>query len=553
MKSLIASMDRNSPCFQLSVLLIAGFFLSVGFLLIPMLLPQVVLSGPDSENPAILPGSGPMAPVVATPGAPSPQVPRYGVFELTLTATEDYDNPYLQMPGDNTTPGFVVGTFNGPNGDVMEIDGFWDGQKTWKIRIAPTTEGTWTYTTFSTDSGLNGVTGSFTCVPSDSKGFLRVNPGHPKSFMWEDGTPFYWAPTAIMIAHFDEEDRDAQGGGWRVDDGRFQAFLDIRKAQGFNVAHWGYYGFNKKQFNERTQQNEGGAPFLNYDPDRLNPAYHQYGDLRLQAMLNAGIIPQFTLGWPDQGIEDRIGHERLKRYWRYLIARYAAYNITYNLFGELQEFGADYLHVAADYGELTRTWDPYDHLLTSHTVGELEPALANQPWLDYIMLQRSTTETSDYLDYGKPVVNAEYEGYEDAPARHASDADTIRSMMWDIRMREGYFVYESWGNSVQSAGARYSSLANSFFRNRTRFWRLEFNPGLFKEQPGLADPGSEYVIYLPEGGNVSVDLTGTTDTLAVEWYNPRTGEITPSEPAAGGGNQTFNPPFDGDAVLHIGN
>jgi hypothetical protein len=472
-------------------------------------------------------------------------VPKYGLFELTLTAAGNYPNPYLLMPGDSTTPGFVVGTFTGSNGEIITLDGFWDGGTTWKIRMVPTAAGAWSYTTASTDPGLDSVTGSFTCSPSTSKGFLRVDPNHPHHFMWDDGTPFYWAPVATMIAHFDN--RDALGNNRRVDNGTFQTFLDVRAAQGFNVTEWGYYGFNKPQFNEETQQNEGGPPFTNYEPDLLNPAYHQYGDQRVEALLERGIIPQFQLGWPDQGILSNIGHTSLKRYWRYLIARYAAYNITYNLFGQIQEFGSNYLTIANDYGQLTRTWDPYNHLLTTHTVGDLEPAFANQPWLDYITLPLSTTETSDYLGFGKPVINAEYGGHEDEQVT----GEALRPLIWDVRMRGGYFVYESWGNDLQSTGAQYAKLNNLFFRDRTRFWLLEYHPELFGGTPGLADPGQEYVVYLPSGGSVTVDLSAVSETLDVEWYNPRTSEFTPAGTTTGGSNQSFTPPFSGDAVLHI--
>ena len=113
--------------------------------------------------------------------------------------------------------------------------------------------------------------------------------------------------------------------------------MKIRSSQGFTTAFWGFYGFNKEQFNLKTQQNEGGPPFVNFDPDLLNPAYYQFGDKRVVEMLNYGIVPMFTLGWPDQGIL-KFGHTRLKRYWRYLIARYSAYNVIWNLFGEADEF-----------------------------------------------------------------------------------------------------------------------------------------------------------------------------------------------------------------------
>ena len=214
-------------------------------------------------------------------------VPRYGVFELTLTASGSYSNPYLKMPGDNTTPGFVVGTFTGPGGVTIQIDGFWDGGSTWRIRMAPTVVGTWTYTTSSSDLGLNAKTGSFNCVASTSKGFPQVDPNHRHHFCWTDGTPFYWAPVATMIAYFD--DYDTRGDNRRVDNGTFQALADTRSAQGFSGTHWGFWGLGKK-FNQKTRQNEGGPPFLNYDPDLLNPAYHQYGDIRMMAFVERGSL-----------------------------------------------------------------------------------------------------------------------------------------------------------------------------------------------------------------------------------------------------------------------
>jgi hypothetical protein len=478
---------------------------------------------------------------------PLSAVPKYTVLEISLTAQGSYGNPYLLMPGDNNTPGFVVGEFSGPNGEKIAVDGFWDGGDSWRIRFAPISEGTWTYTTISSDLGLDRHTGSFNCVTSSNKGFARVNPSHPHHFMWEDGTPLYWASTSVMIAHFDEAGRDAQGNGWRIDDGTFQSFLDVRSMQGFNATHWGYYGFNKKQFNERTQQNEGGPPFTDYNPDLLNPAYYQYGDQRVEALLNRGIIPEFTLGWPDQNIVGSIGHERLKRYWRYLIARYAAFNIVYNLFGEVQEFGSNYLAIADDYGQLTRKWDPYDHLISTHTVGNLDPDFVNLPWLDFITLQLPTKSTSNYLQYNKPVVNSEYGGYEDIQV----DGEGLRPLIWDVRMHGGYFVYESWGSDLQSSGATYSMLNTKFFKDNTQYWLLEYHPEFYNAEPGLANPGKEYVIYLPKGGSVTVDLSDASGSVKAEWYNPRTGVYTGQRTAEGGGNRTFGAPFSGDAVLLI--
>ena len=42
----------------------------------------------------------------------------------------------------------------------------------------------------------------------------------------------------------------------------------------------------------------------------------------------------------------------------------------------------------------------------------------------------------------------------------------------------------------------------------------------------LANPGKEYLVYLPDGGDVTLDLSAEQATFTVEWLNPHTGETT---------------------------
>jgi hypothetical protein len=67
----------------------------------------------------------------------------------------------------------------------------------------------------------------------------------------------------------------------------------------------------------------------------------------------------------------------------------------------------------------------------------------------------------------------------------------------------------------------------------------------------LADRGKEYLIYLPDGGEVTVDLSAATGPLAVEWVHPILGTITTDRSADGGAKRIFKAPFDGDAVLYL--
>lgn len=97
----------------------------------------------------------------------------------------------------------------------------------------------------------------------------------------------------------------------------------------------------------------------------------------------------------------------------------------------------------------------------------------------------------------------------------------------------------------------------------------------------LANPGFEYLIYLPFGSHwieewieltpyrieswirswvesmnlfgrtVLVDLSAASGTLSVEWFNPSTGETTAAGTVTGGANLDFTAPFSGAAVLYL--
>jgi hypothetical protein len=62
---------------------------------------------------------------------------------------------------------------------------------------------------------------------------------------------------------------------------------------------------------------------------------------------------------------------------------------------------------------------------------------------------------------------------------------------------------------------------------------------------------AEYLVYLPEGGEVTVDLSATPGRIALEWFNPSEGASKPAGTTEGGKAGTFSAPFPGDAVLRL--
>jgi len=92
---------------------------------------------------------------------------------------------------------------------------------------------------------------------------------------------------------------------------------------------------------------------------------------------------------------------------------------------------------------------------------------------------------------------------------------------------------------------------------QTRRFAERMNLAAAKPQNHLASTGyclvndSEYLVYLPNGGEVTVDLSAATGTFAVEWFNPAQDKTLRGDPVAGGAVRRFPAPFEGDAVLYL--
>ncbi|MCX7885757.1 MAG: FG-GAP-like repeat-containing protein [Verrucomicrobiae bacterium] len=66
----------------------------------------------------------------------------------------------------------------------------------------------------------------------------------------------------------------------------------------------------------------------------------------------------------------------------------------------------------------------------------------------------------------------------------------------------------------------------------------------------LAHPG-EFLVYLPAGGSVTVDLSASPGQFAVEWFDPTQDKSINAEKTEGGALRTFTAPFEAPAVLYL--
>ena len=67
----------------------------------------------------------------------------------------------------------------------------------------------------------------------------------------------------------------------------------------------------------------------------------------------------------------------------------------------------------------------------------------------------------------------------------------------------------------------------------------------------LANPGKEYLVYLPDGDQVTLDLSASSDEFRVEWMDPVKGKIIPDKDVTGGAKRVFKTLLPDDAVLYL--
>ena len=94
-----------------------------------------------------------------------------------------------------------------------------------------------------------------------------------------------------------------------------------RKAKGFSVITLTAGLYPDMAPLDPRCANEGGLPWES-DFARINPAFYDAADHRISHFVRTGLVPCITRPWgyylPTMGME------KMKRHWRYLVARYAA-------------------------------------------------------------------------------------------------------------------------------------------------------------------------------------------------------------------------------------
>jgi hypothetical protein len=87
------------------------------------------------------------------------------------------------------------------------------------------------------------------------------------------------------------------------------------------------------------------------------------------------------------------------------------------------------------------------------------------------------------------------------------------------------------------------------FAQRMDLVSAQPHPELASTSFCLASPGQQYLVYVPQGSEVTVDLSATQGELNGEWTQPAEGARLALEAFTGGARKTFKVPFGGDTLL----
>ncbi len=304
--------------------------------------------------------------------------------EFSLVSDRSYPDPFNEVELD------VI--FTTPAGRELRVPAFWSGDRLWRVRFASPEIGRHEFRSECSDAanpGLHGLSGVVEVVPYEGEnplfrhGPLRVSADR-RYLEHRDGAPFFWLGDTWWMGL-------CRRLAWPDE---FRRLAEDRAGKGFSVIQIvaGLYP-DMAAFDPRGK-NEAGFPWKS-GFSCLDPAYFDMADLRIEFLVRRGLVPCIVGCW---GYYLRwLGIEKMKRHWRYLIARWGALPVVWCLAGEgtmpyyLSETpDADREFQKRGWTELARyvrNVDPWERPLTIHPSASARESVDDPAVLDFDMLQ----------------------------------------------------------------------------------------------------------------------------------------------------------------------
>lgn len=287
---------------------------------------------------------------------------------------------------------------------VYNIDGFYDGDNTFKIRFMPQQVGKWTYTTKSNLPALNNKKGTFNCVKASGGNHGIVSVSDTYYFEYADGKQFYpFGTTAYAWTHMANDIQETT--------------LKTLQISGFNKVRMCVFPKNYDLVKEEPElfpyeikeikKDSKGNTVRVWDFSKFNPKFFQHLEKRIDDLDKLGIEADLILFHPyDKGRWgfDEMNNEENIRYIKYITARLSSFrNVWWSIANEW---------------DLVKTKTHSDWDLFAKTVAENDP---------YRHLCSIHGATATYFEYWKPEFS-HVSVQDETPVQNASSAALLRNI-----------------------------------------------------------------------------------------------------------------------------
>jgi hypothetical protein len=200
--------------------------------------------------------------------------------EWTLESSKVYDNPLQEVS--------LSAVFTPPSRKQHKVYGFWDGDKTWRVRFAPDELGEWSFSTTCSDSSNTSlqIKGNFQVTQAtgttrfQQHGPLRLS-SNRRYFVHADGTPFFWLADTVWNGPMLSTDED-----WRH-------YLNERVRQKFTAAQWVATQFLAAPDGDRF----GNKAYEGHEQIKINLEFYKHLERKHDAIIAAGLLSVPTLLW----------------------------------------------------------------------------------------------------------------------------------------------------------------------------------------------------------------------------------------------------------------
>ncbi len=496
-----------------------------------------------------------------------------GVHEIVLEASLDGLNPYFEVD--------LQICLTRPDGTEVHVDGFYDGEQTFRARAYCDAVGVWRWRSISNVASLNDRTGQFHVAASQHLGKLRKHPDDPRQLAYDNGQWFLHIGDTGYRFVTDTEPR-------------WQAYIDQAAQAGFTkIRTWFCRGRSDVQVLFAQNRQEMDLPYWKEIDRRLTYALNHHPQIIIQ------LIPYGED--TDEIVRYGQGDKASMLIGKYAQARFTAFpNVHWCLTNDRQIVqrgplkGRQVLHEVIDrMGRDFARREPWGTLLTNHQMRRQGYHFAAAPWSDIVTLEdidqvagalilhyRSQADDPVILDEDR------YELY--IPPDHPRYF--FRRLMWASLLSGGAATYgglktyepydgelrgvQGYADAVREGklvgGARDFPHIHQFFRDtgvtlvgmesadvlvgyqplRFKCIRDADNLIVYLQNPDSDEPQKAQARSKP----AIVKIHLPPSVYRARWFEPTTGrwvEEGDSKDITGGIQRQFKAPFPGDAVLHL--